>query len=101
MLLLFTFSVTPKKWLHDAFANHDDVNVTYGKINSVEQLNNGIVCKCEDLFSQTVFTVAEHNLLSVTRPPIASECEARVENILSHSVIFIELRGPPAASTLA
>jgi len=54
MLLLFTFSMTPKKYLHDLVSNHEDFySLHFGDETTVNQI--GFHCQCEDLVVSTPF----------------------------------------------
>lgn len=57
VLMLFVFSITPKKYLHDLVANHTDFYSTYaGSETAVHKA--GINCDCEDLVVSTPFVEA-------------------------------------------
>ena len=54
MMLLFTFSIMPKKYLHDLVANHEDFySLHFGDKTTVSQ--TGFNCQCEDLVVSTPF----------------------------------------------
>ncbi len=57
MLLLFTFSITPKKILHDVFANHRDTVNNLSSHSKVPLIvNPGINCPCDNLVAESPFT---------------------------------------------
>lgn len=96
MLLLFSFSMTPKRWLHDLFAKHAD---TYGQVSangqdavSAEHFN----CHCDNIVVDTPFTFSEHftaTLQPLTCPEFSSPLQERVP---CKDAVTSPLRGPPA-----
>lgn len=98
MLLLFAFSVTPKKLLHDIIAHHKDNIQKTGEVN-FEQLNQTrFNCDTDNLVVESVFT--EHDCSIELPVPTAVSI---LQNIASYhyysfSLFFFELRGPPATA---
>jgi hypothetical protein len=98
MLLLFTFSATPKRWLHDLFAKHTD---TYGYISgngeeavSAEHFN----CHCDNIVVDTPFTFPEPAVLvqPVTSSLVINSPSQEKAPCLVPAAS--SLRGPPAAN---
>jgi hypothetical protein len=101
LLLLFALSVTPKKLLHDAFANHSDPVAGNSKSISFELNNAGISCQCEDIFAQSLYTFSEHNFEIKPLSLFCNEPKAIVTEFYSSTCFFFELRGPPALLSLS
>lgn len=100
MLLVFAFSITPKKLLHDLVANHKDVKIQTTKTgNDLPQLSKaGFHCQCDQLVVQTPF-LYKAVTFSLVLPVKAVSRQARPATPIyypSHSVSF--LRGPPVLS---
>jgi hypothetical protein len=97
-LLLFSFCVTPKRFLHDLLANHQDAK-TYSRI-AVEQISaSGFHCHVDDLVVVAPF------LPDIQNPDtlILASSPARFLEPLSSFVFSCladdrDTRGPPAAS---
>jgi len=98
ILMLFAFSITPKKFLHDLVANHRDARyVSIKSLDGKDQLGNaGYHCPCDQLVAQTPFVyqtvVFERIVFSV--PAVYQ----RAPIVALHTPLpaFSFLRGPPA-----
>lgn len=97
MLLLFTLSITPKRFLHDAFAHHQDV-ITYASSDSQDQLSNdGFNCDTHSVVAESPFT--GHSPVIQADPPVvfvtpfATQLHAALH---LQAVPATDLRGPPA-----
>ncbi len=71
MLVLFAFSVTPKKILHDLVATHTDYRTEhlYSSSTQKEQVHQSFInCKCEQLIVQSVFlsTISKYEIVEIT-----------------------------------
>jgi hypothetical protein len=99
--LIFAFSVTPKKILHDVFANHDDPVAAYSKSLSFQLSNAGITCKCENIFAQSIFTYSEHSFEISPLTLFRDEDKTFVATFYSSTCFFFELRGPPSTPSLS
>jgi hypothetical protein len=97
MLLLFTLSITPKRFLHDTFAHHKDV-ITYAAHDGHDQLSlDGFNCDTHLLVAESPFT--GNSLAIQAIPPLVF-----VTGFTAHlpaglhlqSVTPTNLRGPPA-----
>ena len=99
MLLLFTFSITPKQILHDVFANHKDtVNNLSGFSKVPLIVNAGINCPCDNLVAESPFT-GEAPAFNLSAPFSFAEQPVLFANSFhSTNQFFFELRGPPADS---
>lgn len=100
LLLLFAFSITPKKILHDLIANHKDTISKFPSANGKSQHINKatIYCHCEDLVAESPFTDPSV-LIEILKPVVFSDQPVlRIFNFHSQHQLFFELRGPPAFS---
>lgn len=97
LLLVFSFSITPKKFLHDAIANHKDKSaiVTTGDIPQLS--HSGFVCKCDNLVAESPFTDAVVSFDFVVQQDFSISPEIACYHFYSSPVVFSKLRGPPAA----
>lgn len=95
LLLVFTLSITPKKYLHDAFSNHGDSCVTVAAENAATISTVKVCC---DVGSQvaTVPFILTSNQYTVLLPAVTA-----APNIASAYYCFaapqynFSLRGPP------
>lgn len=99
MLVLFAFSITPKKILHDLVATHTDsqsINF-YGYGSPKARIHQAVIhCNCEQLIVESVFlpTVAKYEIsaLSVRNFFHQTQYSFVFKTISGYS----GLRGPPA-----
>jgi hypothetical protein len=94
--LLFTFCVTPKKFLHDLLADHQDTERA-GHQPVQEILASGFHCHCDDLVVMAPFLPemqpSPAPLIFYTRHAFAEPLSRFVFIYLPQSGV----RGPPAA----
>jgi hypothetical protein len=96
MLLVFSFSITPKKFLHNAIADHKDKVTVAGTGNNSRLSHAGFICKCDNLVAESPFT-NEHTYFNFTPAPLFSvQKTIALYYFYSSAVFFFELRGPPA-----
>jgi hypothetical protein len=94
-LLLFSFCVTPKRFLHDLLANHKDAQPSASF--PVQQVaESGFHCQIDDLVVVAPFLPG----IQIIDPVIASSIPLSFSEQL-HSIVFLYLspadgRGPPA-----
>ncbi len=94
LLFVFTLGITPRKTLHDWFANHQDStsNIPSGK---TEQLSKaGFNCKCDDLVAESQF-VTFSNSIVINFPSINSFFSVNIPALVSTLLFHNNLRGPP------
>ncbi|MBC8033130.1 MAG: hypothetical protein H7Y03_03230 [Chitinophagaceae bacterium] len=97
MLLIFALAVTPKRYLHDVFANHTHHFSTASQ-DGTEQVNPSLAtCDCDHLVAlspfigeETLFTVLPTLKYSIGASALSSP-------LFSSSPAFFQLRGPPVA----
>ncbi len=100
LLLVFTFSIAPKQFLHDAIANHKD-KLHISPSGDERQLSKtGFFCKCDNLVAESPFIdEMPHYCIAAPRP---FAVQASVDLYFFHSspVFFVGLRGPPCYAAL-
>lgn len=96
MLLIFTFSITPKRYLHDLFAGHKDTVSKVADDGKVYVSQSGFNCDCNTLVATSPFT--EHaDVIEVTGlAEYPSLFIALTTAVYTSSYSFTELRGPPS-----
>lgn len=98
LLMLFAFSIMPKKMLHDWIVSHTD-GVSVTAKSEVAQVNKaGFNCNCQNLVAESPFTADSQWIdltlhLSYTTEPGSSPCQ-----VYTADLFFYSLRGPPAIS---
>jgi hypothetical protein len=99
LLLLFAFGSTPKKTLHDFFADHKDLSARRtGDIHTAQLIDKGFSCDCESLVVEFPFTetsgIPELTAPSFFWPSGSSE----IRNTFHPGMVRLSgLRGPPRA----
>jgi hypothetical protein len=96
LLLVFAFSITPKKFLHDAFANHKDKPALTSLENKPQFSLSGFMCKCDNLVAESPFTDAAAYFDFVPVQLFSVHKDATLYHFYSSTFFFFELRGPPA-----
>lgn len=95
MLMLFALSIAPKRYLHDLFATHKDIE-TNKPTNQSDHFNKkGFVCDCNTLVATSPFIEQETVFnISVTQAYLELYTFS-IPFIYTSFIPFIELRGPP------
>ena len=96
LLLVFTFSIAPKKFLHDAIANHTDKITVVSPGDNPQLSNTGFICKCDNLVAESPFTNEILYFDFVPVPVFSVQQTLPLYHFYSSAVFFFELRGPPA-----
>jgi hypothetical protein len=94
--MIFSFSITPKKLLHDAIATHKD-KITASTDNSLQISNSGFACKCDSLVAESPFTEQDNHFEFSALPVFSGEQGIIPYHFYSSDFFFFELRGPPTA----
>jgi hypothetical protein len=94
LLFIFMLGVTPKKTLHDFFANHTDTTSSTHRGKTTELSKAGFNCKCDDLVAESHF-VAFSSPAVVNLPPVHSFVSFSISPLVSLSLFHNNLRGPP------
>jgi len=96
MLLLFTFSITPKRYLHDLFAGHTHIVTNSSTAEQAHVIKSGFNCDCNTLVATSSF-IDEKDNIGVVWPTMYLAFLVSFSNpVYSASYSFTELRGPPA-----
>jgi hypothetical protein len=97
LLCIFTFSVTPKQWLHDIVTNHKDsyANPVDGKVILTTA---GFHCNCDNLVVQSPFIHYDGPAEGNAPVFFVLHQTATISNLISAHHFFSELRGPPVIS---
>ena len=98
LLVLFAFSITPKKVLHDLVANHRDTHSKASQDNTTTKIvKAGFNCNTEDLVVESPYI---ENSCTIELPEPSSLSlifSERPVNFYYFHQLFAELRGPPAS----
>jgi hypothetical protein len=97
MLLLFAFSITPRVYLHDLFANHEDL-ATYSAPDGEDELSvSGFQCNTQNQVAESPFT--GHSLQVAIASPVlypTATTQHLITNVRLQVPLVASLRGPPA-----
>jgi hypothetical protein len=99
LLLLFAFSITPKKFLHNLVANHQDATaMNFPRENTgASQLSKaGYHCPCEQLVVQTPFVYQSATINYAIVPVFVVYQDQQFVSTYSTAPDVSFLRGPPA-----
>jgi hypothetical protein len=96
ILLLFVFilGITPKKTLHNWFANHTDSTSSIPPSNTQQLTKAGFNCDCENLVAESHF-VTFSSLIVLNLPSVHSFVCFSIPSLVSLSLFHNNLRGPP------
>jgi hypothetical protein len=95
--MLFAFSITPKRWLHNTVATHKDGRATALPVSGKAQFNKSTFnCPCDNFIAESPFihheTVKDLFVLFGYNVHQASP----VTHFISFRDLCFGLRGPPA-----
>jgi hypothetical protein len=96
MLMLFVFSIMPKKAFHDLLANHKDSLSVFNDSKAQQFSWSGFHCNCDNLVVESPFIDNYHPLELIT-PGFRwlKYAEPAAGCTVMHQFYF-KLRGPPA-----
>jgi hypothetical protein len=96
ILLLFVFivGITPKKTLHNWFANHKDSTSTIPNGITPQITKAGFICSCDDFVAESHF-VSVGSFVILNIPVLRSLISFHNAEFISLSRFFFDLRGPP------
>jgi|SRR4051812_26031457 len=97
MLLIFSFSITPKKFLHDAIANHKDKAVIVSDGHTPQFSHTGFVCKCDNQVAESPFTDTVACFTFSSFRVFSSYQPTELNYFFSTTLLFFQRRGPPTA----
>jgi hypothetical protein len=95
MLLLFTFSITPKRYLHDLIANHEDF-YSFHSGGETTVTKTSINCQCEDLVVSTPFVEASFELSLSSLVYHKEFASSSYHSYFLNTCSTKDSRGPPA-----
>lgn len=98
MLLLFTFSITPRQLLHDALANHTDLAATAPKGKQLQVFQAGFMCKVDNLVAESPFTPSGEVQFFIPPPVVVLQGATVLVSFPVQSLRLWSLRGPPASN---
>lgn len=98
LLVLFAFSIMPKKILHDWIVSHTDGVAAVVKSETAQVGKAGFSCDCQNLVAESPFTADGQSIdfvlpLVYNAMPGSFACQ-----VSTSSLFFYSLRGPPAIS---
>jgi hypothetical protein len=97
LLVLFTFSITPRQLLHDVISDHTDLSAStsHGKHNTVSK--TGFNCDCLNLVAESPFTADESTVENISSQPCTGFIVPSDHNVSHKAATLSTLRGPPIA----
>lgn len=98
LLVLFAFSITPKKLLHDVFADHIDSKC---KLDHSHDLNgqittSGYNCQTDNLVIESPFENVSFTVTLFVPCFYTQQNDSSIRNLFSSDHFIFGLRGPPA-----
>jgi hypothetical protein len=96
MLFTFTFSITPKRYLHDLFTGHKDYVSKSGNDEKIHISQNGFKCDCNTLVATSPFTEHSDEIDITISTEYPSLFVSLTTSLHTSSHSHIELRGPPS-----
>ncbi|MEP7279866.1 MAG: hypothetical protein ABI813_14545 [Bacteroidota bacterium] len=99
LLLVLALSITPKKFLHDAIANHKDKAAVLVRGNETQLSHSGFICKCDNLVAESPFTNAAVHFEFAAIRCFSFQKQILLYHFYSVTFFFFERRGPPAINT--
>lgn len=94
LLLVFIVGITPKKTLHNWFASHKDSTSKIPVGNTQQLTKAGFNCDCNDLVAESNF-ITFSSLIVVNKPSISPFVFFCIPSLVSPSLFYNNLRGPP------
>jgi len=94
--VLFAFSVTPKKFLHDWVAKHKDTPGKFSHDPQARLQKATYNCHTEDQVVESPFEQVPSSLVLQAPLPFSTPYILREANWHSFFQVFFSLRGPPA-----
>ncbi len=96
MLLLFSLSITPRKYLHDVFAHHKDTVRLYLKKHSTTIEQKGFQCEQNTLVVEQVFLQTPVPVFAYPLPLVNEYKQEHYNSFIKLFLPDLSLRGPPA-----
>lgn len=95
LLIVFSFSITPKQLLHDVLANHTDYSTHRHKHSSACLTKTGFSCDRLNLVAESPFVPAEKAIETVAEQHRTHFIVVPGNKVYASDVILPSLRGPP------
>ena len=96
LLLVFTLSITPKKYLHDAFSNHGDSCVAVAAENEATIIKVKVSCDVGNQVATVPFILVSHQYTVLLPAVTAVTNISSVYHCFAAPQYNFSLRGPPA-----
>ena len=94
LLFVFTLGITPRKTLHDWFANHKDSTTSIPESKTPQLTKAGFNCNCENLVAESHFvTFSSVPVFNFSFIHLFAFCHT--PSLVSLSLFHNNLRGPP------
>jgi len=97
LLVLFAFSITPKKTLHDIITHHTDQKAVDAYAGTDQLHKAGFNCKCETLVAESPFTSTDNSYEFSCSTQYVAQHIALHHHYHYSAHFFFTLRGPPVA----
>ena len=96
MLIVFAFSITPRKYLHDIVANHKDSFFVSGDDGALALHKAAVNCHTDSIVAESPFA-NDAVEINISTPVIFSEKQpAIIVSCITAASLFSRLRGPPS-----
>ena len=96
MLIIFSFSISPRIFLHNWLAHHKDVAIKI-PVPGNQQLGKTLFnCNCDNIVAESPFTFQENNFNLTPFQFVTLLQERKPARFYTTTYIFYTLRGPPA-----
>lgn len=101
MLLIFTFSITPKRYLHDLVADHTDYYSGFNPGGEPAVNQAGFDCDCDELVVSTPYIEIVGKQSSLEQIAFCSFILSSYSLFITPSRTTNDLRGPPALAFIS
>lgn len=98
MLLLFAFSITPKKTIHDLLASHKDKIFQTSDSDLLKINKASFHCKCDNIVAESPFTNLDNKVEWLNFFSYPQHRGEIIHSFDSAGWFSFELRGPPLTS---
>ena len=97
--MLFAFTITPKKILHNLVANHKDgsANASLPDANTTNLTKASFNCQCDNPITESPFVSINSSPDISCGTPFAIYLNRYVQSHYSSDLILFGLRGPPVS----
>jgi len=94
LFFVFAIGITPRKYLHDIFAKHEDARHLVVDHSKTTISSSGYNCNCDDQVAESSFLFSSHEL-EVVLPSAVSSTGVLKISFSSLPQYYTSLRGPP------